>query len=75
MSHKPTPPQAPCRGCSDRTIEPNCHMTCERYLAFANDLASSRKKKQEADLLARPINHEKRGRANLAYRALTKRVR
>lgn len=23
----------PCKGCTDRTIEPNCHSTCEKYLA------------------------------------------
>lgn len=22
-----------CRGCQERTIEPNCHTTCEKYLA------------------------------------------
>ena len=21
-----------CKGCPDRTVEPNCHMTCEDYL-------------------------------------------
>lgn len=21
-----------CKGCKDRTVEPNCHMTCEKYL-------------------------------------------
>lgn len=21
-----------CKDCKDRTVEPNCHMTCERYL-------------------------------------------
>ena len=21
----------PCKNCKDRTIEPNCHMTCEKY--------------------------------------------
>ena len=21
-----------CKGCNDRTVEPNCHMTCETYL-------------------------------------------
>ena len=25
---------APCKGCPNRTVEPNCHMTCETYLAF-----------------------------------------
>lgn len=22
---------SPCKDCTDRTIEPNCHMTCKRY--------------------------------------------
>ena len=25
---------APCKGCKDRTVEPNCHMTCDKYLEF-----------------------------------------
>lgn len=33
-----------CKGCTDRTIEPNCHMTCERYL---NDVEENRKMKQK----------------------------
>lgn len=24
----------PCKGCRDRVVEPNCHMTCEKYLAY-----------------------------------------
>jgi len=24
---------SPCKGCKDRVAEPNCHITCERYLA------------------------------------------
>lgn len=23
-----------CKGCPDRTVEPNCHMTCEDYLSL-----------------------------------------
>lgn len=26
-----TPKLSPCKDCPDRTVEPNCHMTCERY--------------------------------------------
>lgn len=26
--------KAPCKGCTDRCAEPNCHTTCPRYLAF-----------------------------------------
>lgn len=25
---------APCKDCPDRVVEPNCHMTCEKYLAY-----------------------------------------
>lgn len=24
--------KAPCKDCKERTVEPNCHMTCQRYL-------------------------------------------
>ena len=25
---------APCRGCPERTVEPNCHTDCPRYQAY-----------------------------------------
>lgn len=25
---------APCKDCPDRVPEPNCHITCEKYLTF-----------------------------------------
>lgn len=25
---------APCKGCTDRVIEPNCHSTCKKYLDY-----------------------------------------
>lgn len=30
-------PESPCLGCTDRCPEPNCHMTCEQYLAFRRE--------------------------------------
>lgn len=24
----------PCKGCTDRRADPNCHIDCERYLAY-----------------------------------------
>ena len=33
-------PFGPCKGCTfetGRTIEPNCHMTCERYLKYQEE--------------------------------------
>jgi hypothetical protein len=24
----------PCKGCEDRTADPNCHMTCKRYCEY-----------------------------------------
>lgn len=31
---KLTPYEAPCKGCPDRTVEPNCHVTCPRYQSY-----------------------------------------
>ena len=25
---------SPCKGCPDRSVSPNCHMSCERYIAY-----------------------------------------
>lgn len=40
-----TPYEAPCKGCTDRCAEPNCHTDCSRYLAFraAVDAEASKK--------------------------------
>lgn len=38
--------KSPCKGCEDRTVEPNCHMTCDRYLAYE----ASRKELYKAKL-------------------------
>ena len=27
---------APCKNCPDRCPEPNCHFTCEKYIAFSD---------------------------------------
>lgn len=29
--------RAPCLGCEDRTVTPNCHMGCVRYQAFCTE--------------------------------------
>ena len=26
--------RAHCQGCTERTVQPNCHTRCERYLAY-----------------------------------------
>lgn len=26
--------KSPCKGCTERSVQPNCHSTCERYLAY-----------------------------------------
>ena len=30
-------PESPCLGCPDRCPEPNCHMTCKKYIAFRKE--------------------------------------
>ena len=39
-------PQVPCMGCDERSIEPNCHTECRRYLLFEWLIA---KEKHEAE--------------------------
>lgn len=29
--------KAPCLGCTERTVIPNCHGACERYKAFTSE--------------------------------------
>lgn len=29
-----TPYEAPCKGCPDRAVEPNCHASCPRYRSY-----------------------------------------
>lgn len=36
-----------CKDCPDRTIQPNCHMTCEGYLARCERNEMIRAKKKE----------------------------
>lgn len=42
---------SPCKGCPDRTVTPNCHAACERYLAFD----AERKRYNEARLVERCV--------------------
>jgi hypothetical protein len=37
-----------CKRCPDRTVEPNCHETCERYKNFKATIDGIRKSKQDA---------------------------
>lgn len=29
--------RAPCQGCQDRTVTPNCHGTCEQYQLYVEE--------------------------------------
>ena len=43
---------APCFGCDERTVEPNCHTTCTAYLEAARvrrEAAEARKKSLQRD--------------------------
>ena len=31
-------PQSSCLGCKERVADPNCHTTCEKYIAFRKGL-------------------------------------
>ena len=47
---------APCKGCKDRCVEPNCHMTCQKYLDFVKCANKIRQKEVEVKRAYMPKN-------------------
>lgn len=39
---------APCKNCKDRTIEPNCHMSCVKYIEFTEENKRAREVREMA---------------------------
>ncbi len=37
-----------CRNCADRCAEPNCHMTCERYIKAKEEFEAEKKQIRES---------------------------
>lgn len=55
---------APCKGCPDRVAEPNCHITCERYLTYVRlnkEMKDEIHKQKEIDAFIYSMN-ARRGR-------------
>ena len=48
----------PCGGCPDRRVEPNCHCTCEKYIAWAA-MNEAAKKRRDDDLEHTHYNYDK----------------
>lgn len=44
--------KAPCLGCSDRSIEPNCHTNCERYAQWQKLREPMHKVKTQTNLFS-----------------------
>ena len=55
-----------CKDCPDRTVEPNCHTDCERYLKALDDLQRIReqkiKRRNIEAYVARTVSSNKRRR-------------
>lgn len=43
---------SPCLGCADRTVEPNCHNSCEKYAAFRAQIDANKAGKERTIMLA-----------------------
>ena len=39
--------KSPCKGCTERCAEPNCHTTCEKYLSFEEAHKARRQAKKK----------------------------
>ena len=59
-------PIAPCKGCQDRVIEPNCHITCIRYNEFVKQSEQYREEKYKAIEANRIQNEIENRRKKLA---------
>ena len=42
---------SPCKGCTDRTVIPNCHGTCERYQAYHEARERMSKARSDAKII------------------------
>lgn len=61
-------PQGPCKGCTfetGRSIEPNCHDSCEKYKKYKQELEAweaHRKKDQRIESAMNELNSQRRER-------------
>ena len=46
-----------CYKCDNRTVEPNCHTTCEEYLEEVNKNEKVKAKKREAFIIEDAVSH------------------
>lgn len=53
-----------CYNCPDRTIEPNCHTTCERYLKDKKELFERNEKARECKKIKSTIEKNNKHRVN-----------
>jgi hypothetical protein len=49
----------PCKDCTNRTVEPNCHTRCAEYLEFKEMRDKISRKKYETAMLNRPLKKER----------------
>lgn len=47
-----------CKHCPDRSVEPNCHTTCERYLAARAEQYETKKKRQAVQAIDSYVAHK-----------------
>lgn len=66
-------PKAPCKGCADRCIEPNCHMTCALYLEYSKVNEALRAERKQKSVTGGPIKRVKHKPGETAWDALLKR--
>lgn len=71
---KPFDKEKSCQGCPDRTVEPNCHMTCEGYLKRVEKNKRIKELRDEATRGTREAYKEKHEAIARTKRRLGKKV-
>ena len=66
---------APCKGCTERVADPNCHITCEKYLTFRRLKDEQKKELTEKAIQEQIQNDIERDRIRRAKTGQLKRRR
>lgn len=55
--------------CPDRSVMPNCHMTCERYLQYQKEMETLKEAKRKESLKHQAIERPYLTKANIKKKA------
>lgn len=49
--------KSPCKGCRFRVVRPNCHTSCEAYIAYKEKQAEENETRRSYNVIAAYVKH------------------